>query len=352
MMKSVVLVLITLVSLSAHSYREVVGGGGGVIEPDGRYTTFFSANIPVKAEALRAYEIGGMDFLVKKVASLDLSGNYKSLLLKQIFPSGGRNYYKVDETKLSPGILSQILSQYAKLMNVPLEKVVIYGLTDPKTKDTFLMPAFFSLTTTQQAAILFHESLWILNPALEYDQVVMAEQAVQAFFEKPESDDYFYNFYFQLGKLIGDFKLPIFPIMNRESRSGFGWARTQGQSDTIFLSELFGDNFVRCSDSAYASATMGADVQCSNSLLTELILKSQVYPKSISVRYLIDFLVGNGVISLDVPRNSLTPRNSYFYDSLRISLQNFDVESAYKTPIFIGNESWGYLNFSWKPSLH
>lgn len=346
-MKSLILVVLMLGTLSAHAYREVVGGGGGTFDPNGRYTTFFSANMPVKIEALRAKDVPAMYYLIQRITLLEISGAHKSLMLKQIVPSSGRNYFKIDEDKLSPEIKEKILAQYSELMKVPVEKVVIYGITDPETKDTFLMPAFFELTETQQAAVLFHESLWILNPSFKYDQVVAAEQSIQAFFEYPASNDYFYSFYYQLGKLVGDPRLPILPIFKRESLGGFAWSKRSGLTDEIYLVDLLGEAFLRCSDAA-SSGGLGEEEKCSNALLTELVLKSQLYPDSNSIRYLIDYLIGNGTVFLRMSFSGRNFRTNAFYNQARIFLSDFDNEFSDNNPVYVGIEKSGSFGFSKK----
>ncbi|HEX7672652.1 MAG TPA: hypothetical protein VF412_00705 [Bdellovibrio sp.] len=324
-MNKCALILGLLISVNALAWREVGNGGGGILGPDGRYSTFFSANIPVKPDPIEASEIQGLDYLVNKISQLDIPEKQKSDILFQIYPSGDRAYYTVDESKLDAMVLDQLKEQYSKTMGVPKEHVVIYAMTDPKTLETFLMPAFFKLKPSEKAAILFHESLWINNPDSTYDQIVAAEQSAQAFFEHPEDNKAFYNFYSLLSRLTGTRSVLIYPIMKRELESGLPWAAKNPDRHpyNIYLKDIFGEKFMACSMKFRPNEYLTGD--CSRAMLSDLIVKSQKYPNSIILKGLIDFIKRDGTIAIVTYADKNDSRQYQDYiDNTDFSINDFN----------------------------
>lgn len=325
-MNKLVLILGFVISINAWAWREVGNGGGGIITPEGRYSTFYSANIPVRPAPLEATEIQGLDYLVTKIAQLDIPEKQKSEILFQIYPSSDRNYYAVDESKLDTTVLEGLKRQYAKTMNVPAAHVVIYAMTDPKTQETFLMPEFFKLKPSEKAAILFHESLWINNVYSTYDQIIAAEQTAQAFFEHAEDNKVFYNFYSLLSKLTNTRSLLIYPMMKRELDTGLPWTSLKDPSygqNVIYLKDIFGEKFMACSLKYRPNELVTGD--CSRAMLSDLIMRSQKYPSSIILKGLIDFIKRGGVIAVV---SAIDRYDSYEYqsyiDSSKIYVENFE----------------------------
>lgn len=323
-MKKLVLALILLGSFSANAYREVGNGAGG-LQSDGHYSTYFSANIPVKPDPMDASEIPGMSSLINKISALDIPEQQKSDILFQIFPSGERNYYRVDESKLDKDNFNNIVKKYSATMGVPEDHVVVFALTDPKTSDTYLMPAFFQLTDFEKAAVLFHESLWLRNPYSRYDEIVSAEQTAQAFFEHPENNKNYYNFYYLLSKLTNTHSLLIYPIFKREMQGGIPWSSDKNPY-SIRLKDLLGEKFMECSFLKNQDRR-NPDLSCTRGLLVDLIVKSQKYPNSIIFKGLIDFVKANGIVAFYVTSPTVQDERYHFdafVSSASISISDFD----------------------------
>lgn len=191
-MKKLILTIMMLASFQSFAgtvekqstTRGQDGGGGGVIYRDGIYLTFNSAKIKVGAPLLE--EIPGMDLLL---AVLD--NNQKSLssavhgeLISAIVPSESRRYFKIDQSQLENGTYQRLIAEYAKLLKNQVDPNNLALAAIHIKEDTFLLPPFFQLKQSEQAAILFHESLWIVKPDIEYDQLVRAEMTMQRHIEK------------------------------------------------------------------------------------------------------------------------------------------------------------------------
>jgi hypothetical protein len=147
-----------------------VKGGGGVTRKtiNGvEYLTFGSPEVKLKMEELE--DIPGLNLLKTTIGQLDLDWNIKGQLLKAVLPSPERRYYYVN--RISPEESAKLLRIYKKLVVAdPNDKVVLYGVTDPVSKETYLLPAFKDKLDTEakQAHVLFHESTWLLSPLIPY----------------------------------------------------------------------------------------------------------------------------------------------------------------------------------------
>jgi hypothetical protein len=330
-MKLFIFGLLFLIAVYANAFREVGNGAGGVIDSNGRYSTFYSANIPVLGTPLEAAEIPGMETLINNIASLEIPGLSKGFLLSEIYPSGGRSYYKVDKDKFDDIFQKKLAQKYADLMNVPADQVVLFGITDPASQTTFLLPSFFELTEVQQAAVLFHESLWVAYKDTSYEMMVVTEQAAQAYFQDPGNDTNFYNFYYQLSVISQDRLLPIKAFLKREASKGFAWAPQKNQS-SILLKDLLGEKFIKCSIAVRNSGEFMGYENCTKSLLGDLIIRSQKMPTSLLVKYLIDFIkIEKSYLMLTPDKYKTSCPGSdcdYFIDNASIDLLSLDQQAA------------------------
>src|SRR5262249_30077732 len=66
--------------------------------------------------------------------------------------------------------------------------LVIFAITDPNSKTTFLLPEFDKLSTLEKQVILFHETIWVLYPSATYYQVARLDAYLQNYLKTPNLD--------------------------------------------------------------------------------------------------------------------------------------------------------------------
>lgn len=285
MKKIVLLIMSLLCAFSAIAGGEVQNGGGGWAS-DGQYMTFYSAKIPAEKRALDRYQIPGMDYLIQRISALEISERNRAKLLEAIYPIRERVYYSVSAKKFTPEIKEDLLKKYAQLMGISESNVALFAITDGKSGETFLLPEFYQLTTVEQAAILFHESLWIFRNELTYEQVIAAEQDVQAFFEDESSPENVYRFYSQLSFLLDDSNVGFMATLRFDlSKNALSPFLHSQQLD---IRKLLGPNFVNCLISvAWPESNEARIEKCMRKSLTYLISLETSYPSSIFIKFLI-----------------------------------------------------------------
>ncbi|WII71293.1 hypothetical protein QJS83_12555 [Bdellovibrio sp. 22V] len=203
-MKSLILTALLFCGFVAHAGTEVVNGGGGV-EINGEYATFGSAKIPVQKRTLGPTEVPGLNLIAPMMQKLMLTDESKKTIFENLIPSSRRAFFKVDEARLDDSSFASIIREYSEIMKLPKEEVVLFALTFPKKKQTVLFPAFFQLKPVEQAAILLHEAMWVVNPKIRYDQMIQLEMATQVLLENPEPTiAQQWTFYSNFHQVIGD----------------------------------------------------------------------------------------------------------------------------------------------------
>lgn len=211
-MKSFISVCVLLFSVNIFAAKEVQNGGGGTTQ-DGSYQTWGSARISVDKDPLGFYAVPGLSLLTDRLLRMPLPENVKGELLAAITPSLARNYHQISSDKFDPSAHANLVSIYAKLLNVSPENVVIFAVTEPKTKKTMLLPEFFRLTEIEQAAILFHEALWLVNSKATYEQIINIEQVTQAYLQEPTNRTHLLRVLYALGVFVNQPMLPLVPAM-------------------------------------------------------------------------------------------------------------------------------------------
>ncbi len=291
-MRNIFLVIVVL-CVSIFSYanegvdaREVQNGGGGVRDNDG-FKTFYSANIPVYPNALQLNEIPGMGLLVDNISNLMVSDPWISPILVSIFPHEDRKYYRVNQSELNDVQRLELNKIYGQQLGVNPDQVVIFAFTDPRSKNTFLLPSFFKLKESEQAAILFHESLWAYNPQLSYATVIESEQAAQAYFEQPESAQKAFTFYSRLGRIYQNRFMLISAVLSTGE-----FSVSDASKFPMDLNRLLGASFIKCS----SQATGDLD-DCGPTLLIWLAKSLRNQP-SLTAQALFEFLSSSGRVSL------------------------------------------------------
>lgn len=259
---------------------ELQDGGGGVFK-DGRYMTYHSARIPIKSQPSSVAQIPGMKLLLERLAALPVLDEAKTRLLASVVPSAARQYHNVPAEVLNPKMRKSIVAQYAKIFKCDESEVVLFAITDPVKKTTALFPEFFKLKETEQAAILFHETLWVLGKSFTYQDVLDLEGAAQAYFENPQDEDAAYNFFYKISYTL-DQGLKSFLSATLQFDSVHPAAELVPADGKIALQDLLGERWTNC--------ILYVGVKCKDVLLPELILKSQQHPHSLFRRALIEFM--------------------------------------------------------------
>lgn len=179
-MRNLLFLGLLLFNLSVFGGTERGNGGGG-LQTNGVYRTFYSAGVYVNP--MPETEIPGAYLFSQTIKSLSGENNGKSLLLMNALPFGDRKFYRIMENSVDDHLMARLIKIYSDLVNQPSNAITLFAITDTEKKATYLLPSYFQLKESEQAAILFHESLWILNPKLEYSTIISAEMAFQKFVE-------------------------------------------------------------------------------------------------------------------------------------------------------------------------
>jgi hypothetical protein len=182
-----VMVLALMPQISrAMSGGDVEGNGGAGLESEGRYMTFYSSGLytePVPKDNTQVPALEKLRLFVKSFPYW--SEGTRANLIGAIVPSDSHQYYKVKDDKFDATTRARILAEYSRVTHQPPEALHLFAVTDANSGMTFLLPAFYQLTETEQMTILFHETLWILLKDLDYAHVISAEMAFQAVLVQP-----------------------------------------------------------------------------------------------------------------------------------------------------------------------
>lgn len=347
-MKSFLALLpLLLVSMSSLAGIEVRNGGGGWVS-DGQYMTFYSAKIPVQRKPLEASKIPGMNYLVKKMLGLKTVEGVKTQILKTIFPVSDRPYYAVDATQFNESLKKDLRSKYAHLMHISEENVAVFATTDPVSHETFLLPEFYKLREPEQAAILFHESLWVLDPNLDYTKIVAAEEAAQAYFESDTESEHVHAFYYQLSLLLFDRTVPLNAALQFDRDHHI--LPLQPNTKNLSLKNVFGVDFITCianSEDYNNRNPIMPESQgpCAQMLFNKVITLSMKNPSSVFYKALLDFLKQGGLISF---HSKPSYKDANFGDDANTIALATEAEAPFAASFPIVNSSGdtlGTLNF-------
>jgi hypothetical protein len=133
---------------------------------------------------------------LKAIDQMGFSTAGRSQVKNAIIPKDNREYYEIQDADANAAKLQELTTTYqdalirqlgpelaSKFLNGE-GQIRISALTPPGSTKTSLLPSFFSLKSeAEQAAILFHEALWVLQKDASYDDVMAAENAVQNYIE-------------------------------------------------------------------------------------------------------------------------------------------------------------------------
>ncbi len=175
-----VLIVLTAGNIMAGQVRE---GGPGIIR-EGEYLTFGDAKVPVR---LNRSNIPSLKIVEDALMRMPISNVMRGELLQAVLPSIGRTYYDIDALKDHER--KELIEIYRKAMGLgDDENVTIYAVTNPLTKETFILPDFYKIRSDfGRAANIFHESSWIIGRQksnLSYREYMELEMSFQKYIEQ------------------------------------------------------------------------------------------------------------------------------------------------------------------------
>lgn len=199
-MKNIIIYLATLVQIGfiyqpSLAQEARVGNGGGGIKREGEFLTFGSARVQLTPIESPLRDVPGVEMLIQEINGLPyLSKHDKGVLISHVFPTANRRYFNIEEKDLSEEAINELKRIYGETVNVDPDKIAIFAITSRGYKDTFILPNFYKLREmSEQAAIIWHESLWTMIPRMPYGEdyrfVIQTEMNMQAYIEKKTSDN-------------------------------------------------------------------------------------------------------------------------------------------------------------------
>jgi hypothetical protein len=280
-------VLLT-VGTNAWAGRGVGNPSGGMIV-NGVATTFGDAGIVIEPQPLT--EIPGLQLLWDTIEDMGLNAGTKTGLRSVVLPYGGRQYFNVDASSLDEEQLRHLKEEYAKVTKQPVDKIVIYALTNPENLQTYLLPAFYELGKQEngdekQATILYHEGYWLKKPDATYLEMVQAEQAFANYLKARREGGYDPQFAKSLARLTGAEEVPVNMALKVDLDSGV-LKDLDANADGVLMDRFFSPEGLFCSreGEAYPSVVFSS----SSALKDKLFELAHTHPKSQFIRSLLDF---------------------------------------------------------------
>ena len=290
-MKNCVWALTAFLMLGLSFARADELGGAGV-ETNGVYQTFYSAGILVNPQAEE--ELPGAELYLGTISSLIENGPAAAKLIANALPTGRRVFYRILEKQMDDKVMPRLLEEYARVTKQPVEKLSIFAFTDLNKKATFLLPSFYKLTETEQAAIIFHESYWLMRPQADYAEVIGTEMAFQEYIEKGRQGFIALKLPRILEELTGERTIAIKAALAADAKLGNAPTLVDPFKN-VSISELFQDK-KHCefttslfSDPIYLTANLNCSL--TNNDIQDVFLLSKKFPRSLFLKELIHFLV-------------------------------------------------------------
>ena len=308
-----------VISLLAFSPLAMAGGasgsgnGGGGVQKNGRYMTFYSAGLYTEpTPAQNALEVPSLKDLISTIDGFQfVSNSTKDDLENVLLPSDEHKYYRVDANHFGPILQKRLLEEFRRVTHVPEQELTLYALTDTNQGITYLLPNFFKLSQLDQMTILFHESYWLIHPNTTYSDVVSAEMAFEAVLDHPQDQLRIFDFM----KYFSTSQDRFLYAMKTDINSGALSPLVQNGNE-IRLVDLIGENAIQCSQQV-ANETNGdrtdnifwTDVfhegneirpgpqapECLKYVITNLKKLMMQYPKSLFLQAFLDEANANRV---------------------------------------------------------
>ncbi|MDG0815895.1 hypothetical protein [Bdellovibrio svalbardensis] len=253
-------------SVSAFAGTEVLNGGGGVCS-SGVCTTFASFEVGLKGQSLTSENLKALELLKRELIDLPVSEEFKIRLTKNLMPSAQRVYYSSNEDLLSEAERKSILQTYASITGIRSESLKLFALTSIHRNATYLLPDFFKLGVIEQEVLLLHEQLWIVDPALNYRDVVILEMAFQSYLQShDENREARRNLFVKkLAHLTGHDEEVLYADLNR----------LQDASKKVLLEEITGREFIECLYENQWRFSRYANFTCNSKLRMHLLKMSE-----------------------------------------------------------------------------
>lgn len=298
---AVAMPVMAVTTVSEIAGPRVVGNGGGGVREDGVYKTFYSAGLYINPQM--EMDIPGADLLSDTILSLVGNENVAAELLSIALPMGKRRFYKVLESKMDDKVMERLLAEYARIVTQPSDSLTIFAITDIGRQSTYLLPSFYKLSKIEQAAILFHEAYWILNPKANYAEVVSAEMEFQKFLELKEAGKYDLGFPKLLGKLMNDPTIPVKASYRADMLSGKAAPILHEDGSINVKDLLFGTQDCSLLDGYWKESFMKksrlvSKVQCMLVFgnLSLVMTASKKYPESYFLKALANYLSQGNIL--------------------------------------------------------
>jgi hypothetical protein len=283
--------IVMMLNLSFVFAHEKGNGGGGVNE-NGVYRTFYSAGVIVNPRP--ETEVPGAKLYLKTINSLVENGETASELISNALPMRDRLFYRVKEESMGKDLMDRLLEEYERVSGQPKNQLTIFAITDIAKKTTYLLPSFYKLSEVEQAAILFHEAFWIIRPESDYSEVIRAEMAFQEFVEKTKKGKASVKLPRLLGETMGKRNIAFNYAIKMD-------AQTQSAPDLIdpqmkvSIRNLFVEDKCEVRTKTY-SLTLSVELEMRASCkytwadTQDLIALSEKYPDSLLVKEIIEYV--------------------------------------------------------------
>lgn len=314
----ILIFLFMFTSIPIYSIDNDKDNGGGGINKNGRYMTFYSAGlyvVPKEESALFVPSLKETIDLIKNIPAL--SKQRKAHYLNALIQTQNREYFKVDQEYFSEEIRKRLISEYVRVTGASKENLVLFAITDTNSNRTYLFPEFYTLNETEQMTILFHESYWIVNAVTaQYASIIEAEMTMQAYIENPEDTKNL----LQLLKTIGTEKdiLSYAIITDKNSynltRLLLGGLLSGGifSDHYIKVIELIGPNLHEC---YLGSREEEFKTRCLSLWMNRIYELKQQYPNSMFINLIENF---NITYALYFSYTYQTKERKIFIDNSRI----------------------------------
>ena len=235
--------LLTCVALTAHA-ADKGGNGGGGVNNNGIYMTFYSAGLyvePVDGSQAPVL-LPAVNQLIKYISQMSfLDVNARAKLMEAVVATSKRKYFIATPEQLTPEVKARILAEYQRVTGVDASHLVLLAITDTIQRNTFILPGFEKLSQNDQMSILFHETYWLMFPNSTYNDVVSAEMAFEATLVNPQNLAAVYD----LVKRIGTTDDTRNAMAKWDVKSGnlIGFLSSTGK---FLLKDFYGDEFFDC----------------------------------------------------------------------------------------------------------
>ena len=288
----------------ASTYAQENGAGG--IKKNGVYKSLYSAGVKISADP--ETDIPGAELYTKTISSL-VSGDIATNLLGAALPLGARTFYKIVDDEANKNAVKQILGEYIKITGEDINNLAVFALTERDTKTTYLLPSFYKLKKSEQAAVLFHEANIIMLEATTPVKLVYAEMAFQEYIEKDQAGSWSNKLPKVLEELTGLTDIAFFHALQADAR-----LKTTPElidvDTNIFISRFFGESCAlsilpghkwlfgtllppMSVDISYASLAC----QYNRSSVSDIVTLMSRYPKSYFLKELVDYVLNGGVLT-------------------------------------------------------